>query len=108
MIYVDFLTNNAKQVIGARLAGHSGYAEIGSDIVCAAVSSAVYMAVNTIGDVLEVKLKSLRVDEDGELFFRISDEDADTCKVIVSGLALHLKSLEEQYPEHISINYMEV
>ena len=37
---------------GFTVQGHSGSAEAGEDIVCAAVSSAVYMAVNTLTDVL--------------------------------------------------------
>ena len=36
--------------------GHSGFSEEGSDIVCAAVSSAAIMSVNTITEILGVKI----------------------------------------------------
>ena len=41
MIYVDFLTTPGGNLIGFRMAGHSGYVPEGEDdIVCAAVTSA--------------------------------------------------------------------
>lgn len=108
MIYVDFLTTKKGEITGCRLAGHSEYSEIGSDIVCAAVSSATYMTINTITEVMGVKLLSLRVDEDGELFFRVELKDEPVCRDIITGLKVHLKNLEEQYPENIQVNYLEV
>ena len=38
-------------ITGFSLSGHADFAEQGSDIVCAAVSSAAYMAANTVTDV---------------------------------------------------------
>ncbi len=40
MTTVTFLTEG-KRIIGFDAKGHSGYAEAGSDIVCAAITSAV-------------------------------------------------------------------
>ena len=37
---------------GFTVSGHAGYAEAGSDIVCAAATSAVQLVCNTITDVL--------------------------------------------------------
>ena len=69
MIYADFLVEKEGFVTGFRVAGHSDYSEIGTDIVCAAVSSACYMAANTIIEGISVSPLSVRVDE-GEMFFR--------------------------------------
>jgi len=44
--------NHDGRINGFAVSGHSGYAEEGSDIVCAAVSSAVNFAECTINDVL--------------------------------------------------------
>ena len=50
MTRVEFTTEDDR-ITGFTVSGHSGYAEAGSDIVCAAVSAAVAMAEATINDV---------------------------------------------------------
>ena len=45
----------ADRILGFSCQGHSGYAEAGADIVCAAVTSAVRMAECTINDVICAK-----------------------------------------------------
>ena len=49
MTTVTFLTEEAR-IIGFDAIGHSGYAEEGEDIVCAAVTSAVRLVDATIND----------------------------------------------------------
>ena len=51
MTTVTFLTEG-KRIIGFDAKGHSGYAEAGSDIVCAAITSAVRLVDATVNDVL--------------------------------------------------------
>ena len=41
-------------VISFELSGHSGAGEEGTDIVCSAISSAVYMAANTIIEIMKL------------------------------------------------------
>lgn len=107
MIHVDFLCTEEGYVTGFRVEGHADMGKAGQDIVCAAVSSAVYMAANTITDVLSVTPISLRVNE-GDMLFRVEDRDEQRVRSILSGLKLHLLGLEEQYPKHISVNYTEI
>ncbi len=70
MIDVNFFVLPDGHIEGVGVTGHSSYAEAGSDIVCAAVSSAVFMAANTITDVLFVLPQKLRAEE-GDFFFRL-------------------------------------
>ena len=79
--------------------GHAGYADSGSDIVCAAVSSAAYMAANTITEILGVAAEASVSDGRLEFGFSGSKPAAD----IVKGLQLHLTELQEQYPGFIQI-----
>ena len=51
MTTVTFLTEEAR-IIGFDAEGHSGYAEEGEDIVCAAVTSAVRLVEATVNDVM--------------------------------------------------------
>lgn len=107
MIRADFLTDPGGTLHGFHLVGHAGYGESGFDIVCAAVSSAAYLTVNTVTDVLSVTPLSLRVDE-GDMLFRLEGRDAAACQVPLLGLKLHLIQLEEQYPQAVRVSYIEV
>lgn len=49
MIKAVFAVKGEK-FIGFTVKGHSGYAESGNDIICAGVSSALMLTVNTITD----------------------------------------------------------
>lgn len=107
MLNIWFYKLKSGKIIGIKVSGHCGYAESGKDIVCSAVSSAVYMAINTIIDILKVDFKNLKLDE-GNLDAVINEGDEDKCRVLFDGLKLHLIGLEEIYPENIRLNYMEV
>lgn len=107
MLHICFLTPPDGRLLGFTIQGHAGYGEEGSDIVCAAVSSAAYLVVNTITDVLAVAPLSLRAEE-GDLFFRLEARDEPACRTILQGLKLHLSQLDEQYPEHIRVDYLEI
>ncbi len=86
------------------MSGHTGIR--GESIVCAAVSSACYMAANTITDVLLIDADiSLR---DGFMKVMVGDNDIDGIQVILQGLQMHLEQLAEQYPNKIRIQISEV
>ena len=88
-------------IVSFELSGHSGFAEEGSDIVCSAVSSAVYMAANTIIEIMKLNPKT--VVRDGYLKLQISLEDDRKSKVITDGLYLHLSELQNQYPNNLKL-----
>ena len=88
-------------IVSFELSGHSGCAEEGADIVCSAVSSAVYMAANTIIEI--VKLNPETVVRDGYLKVKMTLEDARKSKVITDGLYLHLGELQNQYPNNLKL-----
>ena len=107
MIRADFLSLPDGRLLGFRLCGHAGWGEEGTDIVCAAVSSAAYLVANTATDVLGVTPLSLRVAEDSMLL-RLEERDEPACRNLLRGLRLHLCGLEEQYPAHIQVSYLEI
>ena len=107
MIRAEFFADAQGRLSGFSITGHSGMAEEGSDILCAAVSSAAYMTTNTVLEILNVTPVSLRVDE-GDMLFRVSERDARLCEDLFKGFKLHLLGLEEQYPDHLRVRYTEV
>ena len=88
-------------IISFELSGHSGAGEEGTDIVCSAISSAVYMAANTIIEIM--KLNPEAVVRDGYLKLSMNIEDARKSKVITDGLYLHLSELQSQYPNNLKL-----
>ena len=101
MIRVKFLIGN-KQLTGFEIKGHAMFAESGSDVVCAAVSSAVYMAANTITEIIGAKADADAQDGMMRVSLDQSDEQTET---VLRGLELHLTELSKQYPENIKIIY---
>lgn len=107
MIKADFFVTSSGDIVGFSFYDHSGFAEEGTDIVCAAVSSASYLVVNTITDVLSVTPKNL-VAIDANMKLVIEDKDIKTCRDILTGLKIHLIGLEEEYSDYIRVGYVEV
>jgi len=106
MIKAEFFVTHNGRLVGFHISGHSGYAQSGSDIVCAFVSSAAYMAANTITDVICADARA--EDSDGDMLVRVQEKDADLCKNVLEGLKLHLENTEEQYPDYLTVTYTEV
>lgn len=98
MIKAKFF-NQGDLLTGFEVSGHSGSAQQGEDIICAAVSSAVYMAANTITEVISVDA-DIKVD-DGYLYLKV--EPLSKTQAILKGLQLHLISLSQDYPKNIKV-----
>ena len=108
MITVGILTVASGELVGFSVTDHAGYGEAGSDIVCAAVSSAAYLVANTITDILHLNA-TIRVDEENaDMLLRVEQKDAIRCRDLLAGFKLHIVALEEQYPENIQVSYLEV
>ena len=99
MIKVKFYLSD-KLIEGFEISGHSGSADAGKDIICASVSSAAYMAVNTVTDVLFLN-PEIEVD-DGFMKLRLNSGLSEA-QPILKGLRLHLESLAGDYPKHIIV-----
>ncbi len=83
---------------GFEISGHSGYAEEGSDIICASVSSAAYMTVNTVTDVIG-EYGEAEVSQ-GYLKF-ICESNRPEVQAVLKGFVLHVNALAEDYKEYI-------
>ncbi len=104
MICAEFFRKNGV-ISGFEISGHSGYAESGSDIVCASVSSAVQMTANTITDVFGYK-----ADVDvGENTISVTTALCDkTLLKLYDGLVMQLKLLSQEFKGTINIKFTEV
>ncbi len=105
MTALRFITSRSV-ILGFELKGHSGFAEEGTDIVCAAVSSAAYMTVNTITDIIGLDADASA--KDGYMMMRLSSQDAMKAQDILRGFELHMNELSQQYQNNIKVDYSEV
>ena len=106
MTTVTFLTEESR-IIGFDAKGHSGYAEEGEDIVCAAVTSAVRLVEATVNDVMGL-CASVKVDQEtAAISFRLPGGLAptaeSTCQNLMTGLMVYLAQLHDEYPENIEV-----
>jgi uncharacterized protein YsxB (DUF464 family) len=109
MINIKVFVTSEGNILGFELFGHSGYEETGKDIVCAAISSALYMVVNTLSDVLGVSFEVLTMDDKNAYFkFMINNKNFYICKSFMMGLKSHFLNIEEQYYKNIRVSYAEV
>lgn len=90
---------------GYKITGHSMSAPTGEDIICAFVSSAAFMAANTITEVCKAQASTAA--HNGFMEVNVTDS-AQNVQDILNGLKLHLTELEKQYPENINVIITEV
>ena len=104
MTKIEFFTED-ERITGFSVSGHSGYAEAGADIVCAAVSAVVTMAEATINDVCGAKAKVRVKDEDARVTLTLpaSCDEEETVQAVLAGMMLTLVSLRDDYPDYIEV-----
>ena len=104
MTRCEFYTENDR-ITGFSVSGHSGYAEVGSDIVCAAASAVVTMAEATINDVCGAKAKVRVKDEQARITLTLptSCDEEETVQAVLAGMMITLCSLRDDYPDYIEV-----
>ena len=97
--------NHDGRINGFTVSGHSGYAEAGADIICAAVSTAVQFAECTIVDVLGNRVKTKVNEEEARITLTLpaSCDEEDAVQAALAGLLLTLCNLRDQYPDYIEV-----
>ena len=104
MTRCEFFTENDR-ITGFSISGHSGYAEAGQDIVCAAISAIVTMAEATINDVCGAKAKVRVKDEQARitLTLPVSCDEEEAVQAVLAGMMLTLCGMRDDYPDYIEV-----
>ena len=104
MTRCEFFTEGDR-ITGFSISGHSGYAEAGSDIVCAAISAVVAMAETTINDVCGAKAKVRVKDEQARitLTLPVSCDEEETVQAVLAGMMITLAGMRDDYPDYIEV-----
>ena len=104
MTTVAFFDQDGR-ISGFTVSGHSGYAEAGADIVCAAVSTAVQFASITIEEVLGNRCKTKVNEEQARITLTLpaTCEEEEAVQAVLTGMMLTLCELRDQYPDYIEV-----
>ena len=104
MTRCEFFREN-ERITGFSVSGHSGYAESGADIVCAAISAVVAMVEATINDVCGAKAKVRVKEEDARITLTLpaSCDEEEAVQAVLAGMLLTLCGLRDDYPDFIEV-----
>ena len=94
-----------ERISGFSVSGHSGYAEAGSDIVCAAISALVTTAEATINEVCGAKAKVRVKNEEARVTLTLptSCDEEEAVQAVLAGMMLTLCSMRDDYPDYIEV-----
>ena len=104
MTKCEFFTEGDR-ITGFTVYGHSGYAEAGQDVICAAISAIVTMAEATINDVCGAKAKVRVKEEDARVTLTLpaSCDEEESVQAVLAGMMLTLCNLRDDYPDYIEV-----
>lgn len=96
------LYENEDGVNRIRVSGHAGYADIGKDIVCAAVSMLVINTINSLEKFSKSCIDVVEKNDTIELSIKEFDSES---RVLMKSLVLGLESIEKEYDGYIKLTY---
>ena len=100
---------NHEDVTGFRCIGHSGYAESGSDIICAGVSALVINTINSIDSLTNSSFHLETEEESGLIDFTFEESADHDAQLLVESMILGLKGIQNDYGnEFIILDFKEV
>ena len=96
-----------RNIVSFQVEGHSGLAEAGKDVLCAAVTSAVRLTECAVNDVLGLEAPVKVREKDASVSLKLPkalDADSESvCQTLLAALLVHCVQLAEEYPENITV-----
>ncbi len=103
MIKAVFTITDDEKFVGFTVTGHAGAADKGQDIICAGVSSAVMLTINTITDFIGADADvDISPDKEGYASLSLSTPYSNEAVTMIKSFYAHLTILEEEYG-HIKV-----
>ena len=91
-----------------RSSGHAGFAGVGEDIVCSAVS---ILVINTANSIMSFCDDAVSIDADdakGEISIRFDETPGHDATLLMDSMMLGLGGVAEEYKDFVKIKYQEV
>ena len=109
MTHVSIIKTSNGEYVGFNCIGHSGYAERGEDIVCAAISVLVINTINSLDRLASEKINLVTNEEEGLIDCRFEGQINDKSKLLLDSMVLGLREIKKQYGKtFIDLTFEEV
>ena len=104
MTRCEFFREN-ERITGFSVSGHSGYAEAGQDILCAAITAAVTLTEAIINDVCGGKAKVRVKEQDARITLTLpaSCDEEESVQAVLAGMLVTLCGIRDDYPDYIEV-----
>lgn len=101
MIKVKVSRNSQKEIVKIDVSGHSGYEDIGKDIVCSSVSTAMYV---TIGIIQKINPEHTYIENEknAQMILEIKQSDSIT-NIVLENLIEFFDSISKDYSKYLKI-----
>lgn len=98
----EFTFSEGNPVIHIIMSGHAGYAPIGEDIVCAAVSALWHTLIESLNNLtVSQNLIDMNIDT-------ISIIDTSESKLLVNSFLIGMTAIANSYPNNVSVEIKHV
>ena len=96
-------------ITGFHMEGHAGYADRGSDIVCASISVLAINCVNSIEEFTEDSFSEGMDEERGMISYHLNHPSKDA-RLLLNAMILGLEQMvdDDNYAEYIDLTFEEV
>ena len=95
------------RIVGFDSHGHSGYAEAGSDIVCASITAVITLVEATVNDVMGLAAAVKISEKNAKISLRLPGGLAptaeNTCPALMTGLMVYFAVLHGEFPDNIEV-----
>ena len=111
MTRCTLFVDSASRITGFSIKGHSGYAEEGSDIVCAGLSALAITTENALCRLVNLS-PAERGGEDGFLEVMLpqhmTEDQQHDAQLLLSALHIGLENIAQAYPDYVRLTVRRV
>ena len=109
MTHVSIIKTRNGEYKGFNCIGHSGYADAGEDIVCAAISVLVINTLNSLEQLAGERFKLVTNEEEGLIDCRFEKNINEKSVLLLDSMVLGLQEIKKQYGKtFIDLTFEEV
>ena len=105
MTRIKFYRDKDDKLTGFECKGHSGYADAGEDIVCAAISILTINFINSVELLTDSFPEVVEDESKGYLKVTIKEYDKADVQLLFNSLSLGLDNIREEYPKFFDLTY---
>ena len=110
MTEVTIYKNKNNECVGFRALGHSGYAQAGEDVVCAAISVLVINTLNAIETYTSGEVDVISDEEKGLIDCKVTGQPDKDTQLLLNAMILGLQMMADNkdYDQYIDLTFEEV